>query len=215
MLRCSLLLSLIALALPGFAHALDFQVDFRQSTYQVTAGDAFLDLLAEHQSGALIQDNVIESLENVSTSVHGGGVTSNYSILISTEFTVDVAGEYTFQVGTDWGRGGVAALIDTGSGTVLDERVLTGNLWWANNWNNPSVFTTTHDFEVGDQYTLAWVGFEDCCGGASTLRFSIDGSAYQNLTAGNVGPFLLTPEPGVATLLLLGLGGLAATRSRD
>ena len=87
-------------------HALDFQVDFRSSTYQTVAGDTFSDLLAQHESEVLIQSNVTTGLENISTSVYGAGVTSNYSTLMSTTLTIGVAGQYTFQVGTDWGRGG-------------------------------------------------------------------------------------------------------------
>ncbi len=77
------------------------------------------------------------------------------------------------------------------------------------------MFETTFDFTVGDSYTLAWVGFEDCCGGSTTLRFSVDGGAFQDLTSTNFDPYVLTPEPGTGLLLGLGLGGLAARRTRD
>lgn len=49
------------------------------------------------------------------------------------------------------------------------------------------MFETTFDFTVGDSYTLAWVGFEDCCGGSTTLRFSVDGGAFQDLTSTRFG----------------------------
>ena len=192
-------------------YALDFQVDFRSSTYQTVAGDTFSDLLAQHESEALIQSNVTTGLGDISTSVYGAGVTSNYSTLMSTTLTVGVAGEYTFQVGTDWGRGGATALIDNATDSIIFERVIADDIWWAYDWNNSDVFTTTFDFEVGDSYTLAWVGFEGCCGGSSTLRFSIDGGTYVPLTSPNIDPVVI-PEPNPATLILSGLSILAYSR---
>jgi len=192
-------------------HALDFQVDFRSSTYQTVVGDTFSDLLAQHESETLIQSNVTTGLEDISTSVYGAGVTSDYSMLMSTTLTVGVAGEYTFQVGTDWGRGGATALIDNSDGSIVFERVIVDDVWWGYNWNNADVFTTTFDFAVGDSYTLAWVGFEGCCGGSSTLRFSVDGGAYVPLTSPYIDPAVI-PEPTPATLILSGLFALAYRR---
>ncbi|MCR9096507.1 MAG: CCXG family PEP-CTERM protein [bacterium] len=209
----SSLLSLVASA--GTATALEFRADFRQSTFQVTAGDTFSDLLAQHEGETLIQSNVIDSLQNVSTAVHGGGVSSNYSILMTTDVTIGVEGRYTFQVGTDWGRGGATALIDNTTGSVVYERVITDDVWWDYDWNNPDVFETTFDFAAGDSYTLAWVGFEGCCGGSTTLRFSVDGGGFADLTSTNFDPYVLTPEPSTGVLVTLGLAGLATTRRRD
>ena len=108
---------------------------------------------------------------------------------MTTTLYFTTAGTYTFQVGTDWGRGGASALIDTATGTVLEEVVQTDDVWWNNDWNNSDVFTNTFDFEAGDVRTLAWVGFEGCCGGSTTVRFSVDGSGFQNLTANNLAPY--------------------------
>jgi hypothetical protein len=195
------------------ATALDFQVDFRSSTYQTQIGATFSDLLAQHQSEALIQSNITTGLENISTAVHGGGITSNYSQLMSVTLDVATPGQYEFQVGTDWGRGGAAALIDNSDGSILYERVITDDVWWAYDWNNSDVFTTTFDFVLGDSYTLIWVGYEGCCGGSSTIRFSIDGAPYVPLTDPNIIPHVI-PEPSTALLLSLGLAGLANGRVR-
>lgn len=188
----------------GNAAALSFRADFVSSTYQTQAGDGYADLLLAHQAGTPIRSTVTTGLENISTAVHAAGVTSNYSILLTTSFQVAVAGTYTFQVGTDWGRGGVAALLDGSTGSVLSERVITDDVWWGNSWTNADVFTTTSTFTAGQQVTLAWIGFEDCCGGSSTIRFSVDGGAYQSLNAPNFGSYAVVPEP--STLLLSGLG---------
>lgn len=197
------------LGIPSDAAALSFQADFVSSTYQVQTGDSFSDLLLEHQSGTSIQANVTTGLEDISTAVYAAGVTTDYSISMSTTLDVGVSGTYTFQVGTDWGRGGGTALIDNASGSIVSEQVLTGDIWWNNDWSNPDVFTTTFDFQAGDSFTLMWVGFEGCCGGSSTVRFSIDGAAFQPLTQPNLEPFAVIPEPTPALLLGLGLLGLA------
>jgi hypothetical protein len=204
-LLCGLSSLLLVLA-AGSASALSFSADFVSSTYRVRNGDSFNDLLLRHQAGTPIQSNVTTGLENISTAVYASGVTQNYSLLMTTSFEVAVAGTYTFQVGTDWGRGGGAALIDTASGSVLSERVIRGDIWWNNDWNDADVFTTTSTFAVGDRVTLAWVGFEDCCGGTSTIRFSVDGSAFAALTDANFAPFAVTPIPEPSTAVLFGFG---------
>lgn len=206
-------IALLALALclaAGTASSLSFQVDFVNSTYDTQAGDTFSDLLAEHQSSSLIQSTVTTGLENISTSVYAGGVNRDYSILLTTTLDVAVAGSYTFQVGTDWGRGGAAALIDDTTNTILSERVIDDDVWWGNSWSNPDVFTTTANFSVGDSLTLMWVGFEGCCGGSTTLRFSVDGGAFVAVNETNLAGYVLTPEPTIALLLGLGLAYLGA-----
>lgn len=193
------------------AHALTIGVDFTSSTYQVTASDTYASLLAQHQAGATLGSATITNLENVSTAVYAPGVTSNYSLMMTVDLGVAQSGLYTFQVGVDWGRGGLAAVIDSGSGSVLSQTVRTGNLWWNNNWNNPSVFTTSLNLDAGQWYTLAWIGFEDCCAGSSTIRFSYNGGAFQTIDDTTLAPYAIpTPEPGTGLLVAIGLGVLGA-----
>jgi hypothetical protein len=216
-LRSTAWLASLALLLgAASAHALSFRADFRNSTYQTQASDTFSSLLAAHQAGSLIKSTVTTGLENISTAVYASGVTQNYSILMTTSFQVAVAGTYTFQVGTDWGRGGAAALLDGTTGSVLSQRVMTGDIWWNNDWNNSSVFTTTSTFTAGQNVTLSWVGFEGCCGGSSTIRFSVDGNAFQALSAANFQPYTVAvvPEPTTALLFGLGLFGLSLAGTR-
>ena len=100
------------------------------------------------------------------------------------------------------------ALVDNATNTILSEMVRTDDVWWANDWNNPDVFQTTFSLAAGDSYSILWVGFEGCCGGTSTVRFSVDGGAFAPLTDTNFQPYVV-PEPSVAVLLGLGLGLLA------
>jgi hypothetical protein len=120
---------------------------------------------------------------------------------------------------TDWGRGGATRAMHVGSGTVLDTSVTTDDIWWANNWTNPDVFSTVLNLTAGEAYSLGWVGFEDCCGGAASFRFSVNGSPPQTLNDNNFLPFEQAPIPEPGTALLVGLGlvwlGISARKSPD
>jgi hypothetical protein len=208
-------LSSLSLLIPSVGQVLTFQVDFRNSTYQVQGSYTFASLLAQHASETLITSNSVNALQGISAPVNAGGVNSDYSILMAVDLNVLLSGTYTFQVGTNWGRGGASIVTDNSSGTIIDEFVTTNDIWWANNWNNPDVFTTTVNLLAGSSYNLAWLGFEGCCGGAATIRYSVDGGGYQTFDSGNGDVnFVNTPEPGVGMLLGLGLLGMAASRRR-
>jgi hypothetical protein len=210
-LLAPLLLAVASLALSAFdARALTFQADFTFSTYQVTAGDDFADLLAAHLAGASLASVAMTGFEDVSAQVEAG-VSGNYSIMLTTVLTIGTTGLYEFQVGADWGRGGVAAVLDDPSGTVIQELVRTDDIWWANDWSNPDVFTTQIALTAGASYRLVWLGFEGCCGGVTTIRFSVDGSPFQTLDEPNLTPFVV-PEPAAGTLVALGLTALATRR---
>ena len=56
----------LALAIPSLAQALSFQVDFRNSTYQVQGTDNYASLLAQHQSESLIATNTLDTLQGIS-----------------------------------------------------------------------------------------------------------------------------------------------------
>lgn len=209
---CVLAAAVASLSLPVPAHGLTIAVAFRTSTYQVVAGDTYADLLAEHQTGALLGAASVTALSSISTSIYAPGVTTNYSMLMRILLDVAVSGLYEFQVGVDWGRGGVAAVVDNSNAQVTSEYVRTDDLWWANNWSNPDVFSTQVTLNQGESYTLDWIGFEGCCAGASTIRFSFNGGTYQPLDDTNLAPYAV-PEPGSLVLLALGLCSLTARRT--
>ncbi len=205
----------IVLALPLAADALMIDVAFTTSTYQVQAGDSYSVLLAQHQAGSVLGAANVATLANVSTAVYAGGVTTDYSVLMRVVLDVEVTGLYTFQVGVDWGRGGVAAVVDNSNGQVISEYVRTDDLWWANDWNNPDVFTNQVTLNQGESYTLDWIGFEGCCAGSSTIRFSYSGGAYQTLDDVNLAPYITPiPEATTGALIVFGLVGMALARRR-
>lgn len=194
------------------ADALSFQAEYRASTFQVTPGDTYADLLAAHLAGAPLASITLTGLENASAQV-SAGVSTDYSILLVASLTSGVTGSFTFQVGADWGRGGVAAVIDDATGTVLQELVRSDDIWWNNNWNDPDVFTTNVVLNAGSSYRLVWLGFEGCCAGVTTIRYSYQGSAFQNLNDLNIAP-LVVPESATAMLFGAGVAALASRRRR-
>lgn len=204
------LVAVILLGASG-ASAISFQADFVSSTYDTQPSDTFSSLLAQHQAGSLIQSNTLDGFEDVANTLHAGNVTADYSMLLTTTITFVQAGHYSFQVGTDWGRGGAAAVLDA-TNSIVSEQVYDRDLWWAYDWNDPDVFTTELDVLVGETYTLQWVGFEGCCGGSTTVRFSIDGGAYVPVTTSNMDPFSVVPEPGTGAMVALGVVSLGVAR---
>ncbi len=200
--------STIALAVfvtASTAEAITIQVDLTQSTYQVQSGDSFDDLLARHREGSAIDSQQYDAAQGLTAQSLGGG-RNDYSMMISTVLDVSVTGVYDFQVGTDWGRGGGAQVVDETTGQVIHEYVTPDDVWWNNDWGNSDVFNTVVTLEAGSTYTLRWVGFEDCCAGQATIRFDVDNTgSYGVLNESNMAAYVV-PEP--TTLVLMG-GGLA------
>src|SRR4029434_10598122 len=122
-----------------------------------------------------LADITVNGLEDASAQV-SAGVWADYSILLSATLMPNVTGSFTFRAGADWGRGGVAAVIDNQTSTVIQELVRTDDIWWNNDWNDPDVFTTSIVLNAGSSYSLVWLGFEDCCAGVTTITVAVAGT---------------------------------------
>jgi len=216
-ITCTTLSIALALLLAPRAMALDFQITFTTSTYQVVLpGDDYASLLTQFESEPVINTLTLQALEDISAPVYASGVNGDYGILMTTTIEPLQTGVYTFQVGTDWGRGGASIIKDIDTDTILDEYVTDQDLWWNNDWGNSSVFTTSATLTAGSTYEIGWLGFEGCCGGVATIRFSFDGGSFQVFDSPNGDPLMISnPEPGTGILLGLGLALLPRRRRRQ
>ena len=196
-LRLAVLLALAA-TVSTAAEALTLNVSFTRSTYAVQAGDTYADLLAEHNAGLVLGGGGVTSLDGVSTAVHAPGNTNDYSVLMSVDLVAAQSGSYEFQAGVDWGRGGIAAVVNNTTSTVISEYVRTDDLWWAHNWNHGDVFTTQVNLVAGESYSMVWIGFEGCCAGSSTIRFAFEGAPFAPITAAALAPHAAVSEPAFA-----------------
>ena len=196
------------------AHAASatFDVSFTATSYAVDSDDTFSDLLAQHLLGTPISSTSVVAVDNIDTSLYAGNISGDYSVMMSTTLNIGVAGDYTFQLGTDWGRGGGVALIDTDTNMIMDELVTDDDIWWGYNWNHPDVIETTYTLAEG-LYTISWIGFEGCCAGSSTVRFAYENNAFSTLDLTNIAPYVV-PIPAPVYLFGTGLLALVGVRRR-
>ena len=206
--------SLLLLAAANNVHgaAASFDIFLTGTSYAVDGDDTYIDLLQAHQAGIPQVQTQLVGLENQDSFFYTGQW-YNYSMLLTTTLDIGKPGNYTFQFGGDWGRGGGVALLDADGTSVLDEVVRTDDIWWANDWNNSDVITTTYALSA-QQYTISWLGFEGCCGGNNSVRFSFNGSAFQGLNLTTIAPYVVPIPSAVWLLGSCAVGLLAAGRRR-
>ncbi len=194
------------------AAAVSLDVEFRDSSYRVRGADSFTDLLDAFNAASVISRASVSSLEGINTRELAGGITRDYGVMMTASLAIADAGNYRFQVGTDWGRGGGVALFDRGTGSIVEEFVTSNDIWWHNRWSHPDVIETDFDLARG-LYTIAWLGFENCCAGSSSIRFAFEGGAFRTLNLDNVALHAV-PLPASLWLLASTLAGLLGVRNR-
>lgn len=195
-------ISLAATACAVDAAPVEFQVRFTATSAYADDGggnpalaDDFSALLAKHYAGGNPVSTSVTGIENIASSVQYTGQNGDYSVLMSARLDLAVSGQYEFQVGADWGRGGGIALLDNAGATLSDHNVLQevvrfDDIWWSNDWNDGDVISQTYSISAPGSFNIAWVGFEGCCAGSTTVRFSVDGSPFMILNETNIAPFV-------------------------
>jgi len=189
-------LAALAPSMPIAAATLEFDVSFSDSTYAVAASDTVADLVAAHLDGGNLETTPTASFTGIDTATFRGNQTRDYSIMMTATFSIGVPGTYAFEVGADWGRGGGVALFDADTDTLVSETVTAEDIWWSNTWQNSDVLAT--DFELTEGlWRVVWVGFEDCCAGATSVRFAFEGGAFSSFDATNFVPQTVPVPPAI------------------
>lgn len=203
-----------ALAASAHAGLLSFDLSVTGTGYSVTGSETAASLLAEHASGSAVCSESLDGFVSVGPRQSCGINQRNYSLLLRTEFELGSGGNYRFQTGADWGRGGGLILTDRTSGEMLLTDLTSEDIWWRRNWNNADVFISEFDLDPG-AYALTWIGFEGCCAGETSIRYSFNGGDFENFNRENFSSQIAAvPEPGTVTLLGLGLVGFIVLRKR-
>lgn len=169
---------------------------------RVNAADNAASLLARFNSGAPICTVVLGEFTAVGGKQNcGTAPRADLATLYSIDYSMG-GGTANFQLGADWGLGGILMGIDGG------DVVRTNDIWWANNWSNADVINFS--LSGTGSGTLRLLGFEHCCSGDNSLRVSLDsGQTYFAVRSSSV------PEPAPLALLGFGLLGLAVSRRRS
>lgn len=125
--------------------------------------------------------------------------------MLTIDFTINYDGLWSFESGLDAGHG-AALFVD---GTLVDNR--TDNLWWGYNWNHSDVFKVEDIALSTGNHVIQLLWAEDCCNGASSVRFTEKAGQERPLSVANVAAASI-PEP--TSIALFGLAALGLITRR-
>lgn len=156
-------------------------------------------------------DKTLSVFDQVSNqSVCSGGSNQNIAFHYGIDFGVSSAnaGNWSFRVGPDFGRGGALFL----DGVVLGFK--SDDLWWAANWgaSGELLSATVANLAYGN-HRFDVYGFEGCCDGTQSAQFSIGSSGRWTTFASN-DSLAHIPEPGSLALFGIAALGLVTARRR-
>lgn len=205
-------LATLAFAAGAQAGLLTFDYSVTGINYSVNGSENAADLLNAHNAGSTICSGSADGFVSTGPRQNCGTTSrTDYSLQLHTEFDLANASNLRFQTGADWGRGGGLILTDRNSGARSVYDVTSDDIWWNRDWNNSDVFITELNLDSG-AYALTWIGFEGCCAGETTVRYSHNGGGFMDFTRANFQALTSVPEPGTVALLSIGLAGFALLR---
>lgn len=215
--------AMLCMSAVASAGPITFDLTVTDTNYQVDGTESAQELIDAHAAGSVRCTDTLEAFTDTGPIQNcGTNGRRDYSLKLTAEFTLETAMDITFQTGADWGRGGGVILTDLSTGVDSLLELRSDNVWWFRDWNNEDVFTTDLSLGAGD-YALTWIGFEDCCAGETSIRFSMGNDGFSEFSAANfdasasaVAALAIAdvPEPGTIALLGLGIAGFAMLRRR-
>ncbi len=126
--------------------------------------------------------------------------------LLTIDFNMASTGSWGFDLGLDAGYG-AAFYLDN---NLVSNR--TDDLWWSYNWNHSDVMHVLDNTLASGNHTIEIYWAEKCCNGASSAKFTADGSNWLALSTENIDAASSVPEPGSIALLCIGLVGFSLSR---